>query len=50
VTRDDAAIERLVARMGWASAGDQHASSRLSLWDCVLGYRAGTCVERGSTS
>jgi transposase len=46
VTRDDAAIERLVARMGWQAQVTNMASSRLSLGDCVLGYRAGTCVER----
>ena len=32
---------------GLAGAGDQRATaSRLSLGDSVLGYRAGTCVER----
>ncbi len=46
VTRDDAAIERLVARMGWQVQVTDVVSSRLSLGDCVLGYRAGTCVER----
>ena len=43
---DDAAIERLVARMGWQVQVTNVASSRLSLGDCVLCYRAGTCVER----
>lgn len=46
VERDDAAIERLVARMGWQVQVTDVASSRLSLGDCVLCYRAGTCVER----
>ncbi|MBV8267016.1 MAG: IS1634 family transposase [Planctomycetaceae bacterium] len=46
VTRDDAAIERLVARMGWQVQVTNASSSRLSLGDAVLGYRAGTCVER----
>jgi transposase len=46
VTRDGAAIERLVARMGWQVQVTNVASSRLSLGECVLGYRAGTCVER----
>jgi len=46
VTRDDAAIERLVARMGWQVQVTNASSSRLSLGDSVLGYRAGTCVER----
>jgi transposase len=46
VTRDDAAIERLVARMGWQVQVTNVASSRSSLGDAVLGYRAGTCVER----
>ena len=46
VKRDDAAIERLVARMGWQVQVTNVASSRLSLGDCVLCYRAGTCVER----
>ncbi len=46
VTRDDAAIERLVARMGWQVQVTNAAASRLSLEDSVLGYRAGTCVER----
>src|SRR4051812_22086713 len=46
VTRDGAAIERLVARMGWQVQVTNVAASRLSLGDCVLGYRAGTCVER----
>jgi transposase len=46
VTRDDAAIERLVARLGWQVQVTNAAASRLSLEDSVLGYRAGTCVER----
>jgi transposase len=46
VTRDDAAIERLVARMGWQAQVTNMPSSRLSLGDSVLCYRAGTCVER----
>jgi len=46
VTREDAAIERLVARMGWQVQVTNVAASRLSLEDSVLGYRAGTCVER----
>src|SRR4051812_16685017 len=46
VTRDEAAIEGLVARMGWQVQVTNAAASRLSLGDCVLGYRAGTCVER----
>jgi transposase len=46
VTRDDAAIERLVARMGWQTQVTNASASRLSLGDAVLGYRAGTCVER----
>jgi transposase len=46
VTRDAAAIERLVARMGWQVQVTNASSSRLSLGDSVLGYRAGTCVER----
>jgi hypothetical protein len=46
VTRDDAAIERLVARMGWQVQVTNVAASRLSLGASVLGYRAGTCVER----
>jgi len=46
VERDDAAIERLVARMGWQAQVTNLASSRLSLGDSVLCYRAGTCVER----
>jgi transposase len=46
VTRDEAAIERLVARMGWQVQVTNASSSRLSLGDSVLGYRAGTCVER----
>src|SRR5262249_12423948 len=46
VTRDQAAIERLVARMGWQVQVTNVAASRLSLGDCLLGYRAGTCVER----
>jgi transposase len=46
VTRDDAAIERLVARMGWQAQVTNISASRLSLGGCVLGYRAGTCVER----
>jgi transposase len=47
VTRDDAAIERLVARMGWQVQVTNATAARLSLGDSVLGYRAGTCVERG---
>ena len=46
VARDDAAIERLVARMGWQVQVTNAPASRLSLGDSVLGYRAGTCVER----
>src|SRR5512142_3288063 len=46
VTRDDAAIERLVARMGWQVQVTNVVASQLSLEDSVLGYRAGTCVER----
>jgi transposase len=46
VTRDEAAIEPLVARMGWQVQVTNASSSRLSLEDSVLGYRAGTCVER----
>jgi transposase len=46
VTREDAAIEHLVARMGWQAQVTNAAATRLSLGDAVLGYRAGTCVER----
>ena len=46
VERDAAAIERLVARMGWQVQVTNVPASRLSLRDCLLGYRAGTCVER----
>jgi transposase len=46
VERDEAAIERLVARMGWQAQVTNAAAERLSLGDAVLGYRAGTCVER----
>jgi transposase len=46
VARDEAAIERLVARMGWQAQVTNAPASRLSLEDSVLGYRAGTCVER----
>src|SRR5512135_1967810 len=46
VRRDDAAIEHLVARMGWQAQVTNAPASRLSLGDSVLGYRAGTCVER----
>ncbi len=46
VTRDDAAIERLVARMGWQAQLTNMPASRLSLGESVLCYRAGTCVER----
>jgi transposase len=46
VTRDDAAIQRLVERMGWQIQVTNAPTSRLSLEDSVLGYRAGTCVER----
>src|SRR5512147_1028726 len=46
VTRDEAAIERLAARMGWQAQVTNAPASRLSLGDSVLGYRAGTCVER----
>jgi transposase len=46
VTRDDAAIAGLVARMGWQVQVTNVAAWRLSLGDSVLGYRAGTCVER----
>jgi transposase len=47
VTRDEAAIAHLVARMGWQVQVTNAPASRLSLEDSVLGYRAGTCVERG---
>jgi transposase len=46
VTRDHAAIERLVARMGWQAQVTNAVASRLSLEDSVVGYRGGTCVER----
>jgi transposase len=46
VTRDDAAIQRLVERMGWQLQVTNAPESRLSLEDSVLGYRAGACVER----
>jgi transposase len=46
VTRNDAAIERLVARMGWQAQVTNAPAAWLSLGDSVLGYRAGTCVER----
>jgi transposase len=46
VTRDEAAIARRVARMGWQAQVTNVAAKRLSLGECVLGYRAGTCVER----
>ncbi len=46
VACDEAVIERLVARMGWQVQVTNVAASRLSLGDCLLGYRAGTCVER----
>ncbi len=46
VTRNDAVIERLVARMGWQAQVTNAPAARLSLGDSVLGYRAGTCVER----
>jgi transposase len=46
VRREDAAIERLVARMGWQAQVTNAPAARLSLGDSVLGYRAGVCVER----
>ena len=46
VMRNDTAIEHLVARMGWQVQVTNMVASRLSLGDAVLGYRAGTCVER----
>ena len=46
VRRDGAAIAGLVARMGWRVQVTNASASQLSLGDCVLGYRAGTCVER----
>jgi transposase len=46
VRRDGAAIGRLEARMGWQLQVTNVPSSRLSLGESVLGYRAGTCVER----
>ena len=46
VTRDDAAIEQLRARMGWQAEVTNAPAARLSLEDSVLGYRAGWCVER----
>jgi transposase len=46
VMRDDAAIECLVERMGWQAQVTNAPVARLSLEDSVLGYRAGTCVER----
>src|SRR5512147_2268270 len=46
VTRNEAAIEGLVARMGWQAQVTNAPAVWLSLEDAVLGYRAGTCVER----
>src|SRR4051794_28532283 len=47
VARDGAAIEQLVARMGWQVQATNATATRLSVGDSVRGYRAGTCVERG---
>lgn len=46
VTRNAAAIDHLVARMGWQAQVTNAAAERLSMVEAVLGYRAGTCVER----
>ena len=46
VTRQEAAIGALVARMGWQLQVTNAPESRLSLGESILGYRAGTCVER----
>jgi transposase len=46
VTRHDAAIEDLKARMGWQAQVTNAPAARLSLRDSVLAYRAGVCVER----
>jgi transposase len=46
VTRDETAIARRVARMGWQVQVTNASASQLSLGECVLCYRAGTCVER----
>jgi transposase len=46
VRRDEAAIEHLVARMGWQAQVTNVPASQLSLGDAVRCYRAGTCVER----
>jgi transposase len=46
VARDEAAINHLVARMGWQAQVTNAPAARLSLGDSVLAYRAGTCVER----
>ena len=50
VTRDEAAIERLVARMGWQVQVTNVAAARLSLGDSVLGYRGGWAWSGSSTS
>ena len=46
VRREDAALERLMARLGWQAQVTNAPAARLSLGDSVLGYRAGVCVER----
>lgn len=46
VARETAAIGHLEARMGWQVQVTNVAASRLSLEESVLGYGAGTCVER----
>ena len=46
VRRDEAAIERRVARMGWQAQVTNVPEERLSLADSLLTYRGGWCGER----
>ena len=50
VTRDDAAIERLVARMGWQVQVTNAPAARLSLGDSVLGTGRARAWSGRSTS
>jgi transposase len=46
VKRDDTAIPRRVARMGWQAQVTNTSAQRLSLTDSLFAYRGGWCVER----
>jgi transposase len=46
VCREEAAIEKQCARLGWRVQVTNVAQKRMGLWDCVQGYNQGWSLER----